>query len=137
MSITESPFGHWIVAGKKYYNKLQAVVASVPKGWWPHFYFHEDKFSKFDWSIEPAESLTDLYKKRALSIRQKFDHVTIEFSGGADSWTALYSFLRQGLHVDVVSHRYADAIDLDENNKKVINQAAEAKYKTWPCVKKF
>ena len=99
MNINESPFGHWVVAGKKYYNKLQAVVDSVPKGWWPHFYFHEDKFSKFDWTTEPVETLTDLYKKRALSLRQKFDHITIEFSGGADSWTALYSFLRQGLHV--------------------------------------
>lgn len=137
MNINESPFGHWVVAGKKYYNKLQAVVDSVPKGWWPHFYFHEDKFSKFDWTTEPVETLTDLYKKRALSLRQKFDHITIEFSGGADSWTALYSFLRQGLHVDVVSHSYMDAIDLDKSNKSSINQNAEAKHQAWPWFKKF
>ena len=133
----DSPFGHWIVDGKKYYNKLRAVVDAVPNGWWPHFYFHEDKFSKYDWTTEPTESLSDLYKKRAQSLRQRFDHITIEFSGGADSWTALYSFLRQGLHVDIVSHRYADAVDLGENNKSVINQAAEAKYQAWPWFKKF
>ena len=132
-----SPFGHWVVAGKKYYNKLKAVVDAVPNGWWPHFYFHEDKFSKYDWTVEPNESLTELYKKRAKLIRQRFDHITIEFSGGADSWTALYSFLRQGLHVDVVSHRYVEAVDLGSNNKSVINQAAEAKYQAWPWFKKF
>ena len=133
----DSAFGHWIVAGKRYYNKLKAVVDAVPNGWWPHFYFHEDKFAKYDWTVEPRESLAELYKKRAKLIRQRFDHITVEFSGGADSWTALYSFLRQGLHVDVVSHRYVEAVDLGSGNRSVINQAAEAKYQAWPWFKKF
>lgn len=125
------------MAGKRYYNKLKAVVEAVPHGWWPHFYFHEDKFSQYDWTVEPTETLVELYKQRAKSIRQRFDHITVEFSGGADSWTALYSFLRQGLHVDVVSHRYVDAVDLGSDNRSVTNQAAEAKYQAWPWFKKF
>ena len=112
------------MAGKRYYNKLKAVVDAVPHGWWPHFYFHEDKFSKYNWAVEPKETLSELYKNRAKSIREKFDHITIEFSGGADSWTALYSFLRQGLHVDVVSHRYVDAVDLGSDNRSVSTSKA-------------
>jgi hypothetical protein len=133
----ESPFGHWVVAGKKYYNKLKAVVNAVPNGWWPHFYFHEDKFLKYNWTVEPKESLIDLYKKRALLIRNQFDHITVDFSGGADSWTVLYSFLQQGLHVDTVAHRYVEAVDLGVDDKSVGNQASEAKYQAWPWFKKF
>lgn len=133
----DSPYGYWEVAGKKYYNKLQAVVDAVPQGWWPHFNFNEDVFSKLDWSVEPTNTLESLYNIRAQHIRQKYDHITIEFSGGSDSWYALYSFVRQGLHVDVVSHKYADAIDLGEHNKDVSNQATEAKYQAWPWFNKF
>jgi hypothetical protein len=130
-------FGHWEVAGKKYYNKLQAVVDAVPNGWWPHFNFNEHKFSLFDWSIEPTETLDLLYNQRAYNIREKYDHITLEFSGGADSWYALYSFVRQGLHVDVVSHKYADAFELGEHNKGAENQSAEAIYQAWPWFNKF
>lgn len=137
MTMSPSPFGHWAVAGKNYYNKLKAVIDAVPQGWWPHFYFHEHVFSKHNWKQDPSQSLDQLYNQRAQQLRSKYEHITVEFSGGADSWYVLYSFLRQGLHVDVVFHKYVDMLDLGKQNLSAANQHAEAKYQAWPWFKKF
>jgi len=133
----DSPYGHWVVAGKKYYNKLQAVTDAVPHGWWPHFWFHEDKFSLCNWTVEPVESLDNLYLRRARALRKKYNHISIYFSGGGDSSTALYSFLKQGLHVDLVLHNFVDLVDFGVEDKDASNIHIEAKHQAWPWFKKF
>ena len=133
----QSPFGHWVVADKIYYNKLQAVADAAPRGWWPHFYFHEDQFGRVDWQKQPTESLEQLYNARAQQLRKKYDHITVEFSGGADSWYAMHSFMRQGLHVDAVYHKYVDASSGDVTDLNPDNQHAEAKFQAFPWFKKW
>jgi len=130
-------YGHWQVSDRSYLNKLQSVVDAVPHGWWPHFYFQEKEFSSYDWLVEPPTDLSELYRHRARQLRTQYDHITIEFSGGADSWIALYSFLSAGLHVDAVYHKYSDAGTQGENDRSVKNQASEAKYQAWPWFKRF
>jgi hypothetical protein len=130
-------YGYWIVAGKRYINKLQAVVDAVPNGWWPHFDFHEERFSSHNWQIEPTESLEDLYCERARYLRNNYTHITIEFSGGADSWNALYSFLRQGLHVDAVLHKYVDAGLTNAGDCSSANQSSEGRFQAWPWFQRF
>ena len=133
-----SRFGHWVVARKAYTNKLQAVTKAVPNGWWPHFYFREDEFSAHDWTAEPSASLESLYFARARQLRENYDHITIEYSGGVDSWYILYSFVAQGLHVDVVNHRFIEAAATgDESDTSAKNIAAEGKYTAYPEFKKF
>lgn len=136
--MAESRFGHWEVAGNTYKNKLQAVVHAVPNGWWPHFNFREREFSLYDWTKEPQESLQSLYWARARQIRKDYDHVTVEFSGGVDSWYILHSFVAQGLHVDVVSHRFIEAgAPGDINDFSAKNTSAEGKYQAYPWYQKF
>jgi hypothetical protein len=133
-----SKYGHWVVAGKSYKNKLEAVTQAVPNGWWPHFYFREDEFSSHDWTVEPDVSLESLYFARARQLRAMYDHITIEYSGGVDSWYILYSFVAQGLHVDVVNHRFIEAAaqgTRDDLSAK--NTSAEGKYQAYPWFEKF
>lgn len=133
----KSSYGHWEVAGKQYYNKLQSVVDAVPNGWWPHFNFHEEKFSFYDWTVEPNDSLDQLYQARARYIRQQYEFVALEFSGGADSWVMLHSFLKAGLHVDAIYHKYVDVNIQGSHNKSVANQAAEAIFQAYPWFTRF
>lgn len=133
-----SKYGHWVVAGKPYKNKLEAVTRAVPNGWWPHFYFREDEFSSHDWTAEPNVSLESLYFARARQLRETYDHITIEYSGGVDSWYILYSFVAQGLHVDVVNHRFIEAAAQGNNNDlSAKNTSAEGKYQAYPWFEKF
>ena len=57
------------------------------------YIFNDDKFSKFDWAIEPTESIESLYIKRATEIRKKYDYLILFYSGGIDSHVILETFL--------------------------------------------
>ena len=130
-------FGHWMVAGKKYSNKLTAVIDAVKMGHWIHWDFNESVFKKYDWTIEPTQSLQSLYDQRARQIREKYEFVALEFSGGADSWNMLYSFCRQRLKVDLVIYKSVDRAVKGREDFSSENQWAEGKYQAWPAFVKL
>lgn len=130
-------FGHWIVAGKKYSNKLQAVIDAVKIGHWIHWDFNEAAFSRYDWTREPQESLQTLYDRRARQIRERYEFVALEFSGGADSWNMLNAFCRQGLKVDLVIHKYVERAVKGPEDRSGENQWAEGKFQAWGSFNKM
>lgn len=129
--------GYWIVSGQKYLNKLSAVTDAVKIGHWIHWDFHEKEFSQYNWTKEPQCTLDQLYVDRARRIRDQYDHVTVEFSGGSDSWNALYSFVRAGIPVDLVVHKYAESTVGDRSDLSATNKWAEGKFQAWPAFQKL
>ena len=76
----------------------------------PHWDFNESVFSSYDWTVEPNESIADLYRQRAQQLRDKYDYIVLMFSGGADSTTVLRSFLDNDIKLDeAVSYMSYDA----------------------------
>jgi len=130
-------FGAWKSNGKDYHNKLSAVIDAVKSGHWIHWDFNDDVFARHDWSREPKDSLTTFYGNRARTLRERYQHIAVEFSGGADSWNLLYHFCRQGLHVDSVIHRYAEETITTPTDKSSSNQWAEGKLQAWPSFQKL
>jgi hypothetical protein len=61
-------------------------------------------FSTVDWKLEPTESLRELYRQRALQLREKYDYIILAFTGGSDSWTMLDAFLSNDIRVDELIH---------------------------------
>jgi hypothetical protein len=85
-----------------FYSKIQAVIygSTVKK---PVTWIYNDLiFNRYNWQIEPQETLDELYNKRARQLREKYDYLVISFSGGADSYNVVQSFIRQGLHIDEI-----------------------------------
>lgn len=75
--------------------------ACVLQGWdFPTWHFNDSVFQSVNWSSEPSDSLYELYKKRALQIREQYKNVIISFSGGIDSTTVLRSFVDNNIKVD-------------------------------------
>jgi hypothetical protein len=130
-------FGTWQVSGLHYKNKLSAVIDAVKIGHWIHWDFNESIFTKYDWTKEPSRSLTDLYGDRAKKLREKYAHIAVEFSGGADSWNLLYHFCRLNLPVDTVIHRYTDTAVKEKHNLTSENVWAEGKFQAWPSFQKL
>lgn len=64
--------------------------------------FNDIEFSKFDWSVEPQESIGTLYANRARELREKYDHIVIVYSGGVDSHVILQTFLENNIKVDEI-----------------------------------
>ena len=65
-------------------------------------YFSDDVYSKIDWTIEPTQTLDQLYMMRAKQIRETYDYVLVFLSGGVDSVAIIDAFLKANLHIDEV-----------------------------------
>ena len=95
-------FGFYQVSNFRTYSKFEAVEYATRINGKVHWNFNDSAFSAFDWTIPPAVSIKDLYYARARQIRDKYDHVTICFSGGSDSTNVLQSFLQAGVKIDEI-----------------------------------
>jgi hypothetical protein len=88
-------------------NKIEALYIASELKKMPHWNFHEDIFKNFNWKIKPTKSLSQMYKERAQELRDKYDYISLSFSGGADSWNVLNSFLSNNIHIDEIYTRFA------------------------------
>jgi hypothetical protein len=98
--------GYYLVGDEIYYNKIQALIDASKKNLDVTWFFNEDVFVKYPWHIEPEESLRELYRQRAQQLRDTYDYIRLELSGGSDSTTVAYSFLLNNIHLDEVIFRY-------------------------------
>jgi hypothetical protein len=98
--------GYYLVNNEIYYNKYQALMAATASNSQVRWFFNEDIFVHFPWATEPEETLKDLYRARAQQLRDTYDYIRVESSGGSDSTTVIFSFLLNGIHLDEVVFRY-------------------------------
>ena len=74
--------GYYIVGWKKFYNKTQALQYSNKIKFNARWVFNDDVYGSIDWSIPVETPLVQLYKQRALQLREKYDHLILHYSGG-------------------------------------------------------
>lgn len=98
--LSKDKFGFYQVGKFKTYSKVEAIELSNATAIPVHWNFNDEEFGLYDWTVEPAESLKELYQRRARQIRKRYDYVVLWWSGGADSYTMLRAFIDQGLFVD-------------------------------------
>jgi len=98
--------GFYIVGDYKTHNKIDALIMSTKTGVRPIWYFNDEVFGKTIWDVEPELSLRDLYAVRANQLRNKYDYIILNLSGGSDSATTLYSFVNNGIFIDEVIVRH-------------------------------
>ena len=82
----------------------------------PHatLYFHwfEDAFARLNVSVEPLQTHAELCRQRAQELRNTYGYLRLWFSGGADSQTALDSFVNNNIHLDeIILTQYPDNIN--------------------------
>lgn len=134
--ITNLPHGYYIVNDQVYANKAQAIYAS--KGNTVTWNFHDDIFSASNWTKRPAGLLKDLYKDRAQQLRDKYDYLVLNFSGGPDSWNILNTFLVNNIKIDEIFTRWAKAErkyrTANNTNTDEANLGSEFEYAVLPVL---
>ena len=98
--------GYYLVNNNIYYNKFQAMMDATKTNSQVRWFFNEDVLIKHPWHVEPTESIEQIYRRRAQQLRDKYDYIRVEASGGSDSNTVIFSFLLNGIHLDEVVYRY-------------------------------
>ena len=98
--------GYYLSNGQIYYNKFHAFLEASKTNSEVKWFFNEDVFMSFPWHVEPITPLNELYRRRAQQLRDNYDYIRIEASGGSDSTTVVYSFLLNNIPLDEVIFRY-------------------------------
>jgi len=99
----QDKLGVYRVGDLKFYSKLEAIEMHTKTGIHPHWDFNEAVFSSYDWTLEPKESILELYQHRAQQLRDQYDYIILIYSGGADSETVLQSFVDNDIKLDEVA----------------------------------
>lgn len=130
--------GYYTVGDKTFLSKPMALLSATETNQFPEWNFNKEEFSKAKWDEEPGADIRTLYRLRAQQIRQQYDYIRLEFSGGSDSTTVLYSFINNGIHLDEVVFRYPKtgekSVSDDPYNYKPENTLSEAKYAAYPIL---
>lgn len=100
--IENYPQGYWKSGSEKFINKYQALIYGDRNNLPVDYIFFDHIWQNFDRSLLGKSSLQTLYKQRAQQLRDKYDYLILYFSGGADSWNVLRSFLDNNIHIDEV-----------------------------------
>jgi hypothetical protein len=96
--------GLYKVGDKTYVNKLEACLAlnQIPGNHHLHWDYHESVYDSMPWTVEPPVDIEELYKQRALQLREQYDHLVLFYSGGVDSHTILQTFIKNNIKIDEV-----------------------------------
>ena len=130
--------GFYTVGDNNFYSKPLALIEATKTGHFPHWNFNNEIFGSQQWHQEPATDLKELYRIRAQQIRDRYDYIRLEFSGGGDSSTALYSFVLNGIHLDEVVFRYPKTgekdVHVDVHNTNAENTLSEWTFAARPML---
>jgi hypothetical protein len=108
----------------KTFSKLEAVFYGIDLSK-IEFVYNEEQYARVDCSMEPKESIDDLYLKRAQQLRNTYDHLVVMYSGGIDSTNILTTFLDNNIPVDEVCTWLFTDIEADK--KALSNREASTK----------
>lgn len=130
--------GFYRVGDEIFYSKPQAYIRATELGIDPSWHFNTSVYAKIDWANEPEIGIQELYRLRAQQLRNKYDWLRLEFSGGSDSATIAFAFLLNGIHLDEVIFRYPKAgekdVTNDPFNTNATNTLSEWKFAAQPML---
>jgi hypothetical protein len=134
--------GFYEINNQVFWDKASALMAGTKLGLNHtdlHWNFNDSEFGNFDWKVEPPGDIRNYYNARAKELREKYDYLILNCSGGADSTTMLYAFINQGLHVDEVFVRHATSgtnrFGASDMNMSASNEFSEFEFAALPLLK--
>ena len=137
--IKNSERGFYQVGNKIFTNKMLAMYEASTAKLEVKFNFHDEVYSKIDWEKRPTGTLKELYKHRAQQLRDEYDYITINFSGGPDSWNVLNSFISNGIKIDEIYTRWGLAerkfTPASNTDYRESNTGSEFEYAVLPVLK--
>jgi hypothetical protein len=131
--------GVYMVGGRAFYLKPEAHIYATETDQPVSWQFNDVAFAKYNWTNEPELDLRELYRRRAEQLREQYDYIRLELSGGSDSVTVAFAFLLNNIHLDEVMYRYPAQLDKgvtnDAFNTKPENTLSERQFAAEPILK--
>ena len=131
--------GYYMVGWKKFHNKTLALLENYKTNYELEWVFNDSVYGKIDWSIPVETPLLELYKIRALQLREQYDYLVLYYSGGADSTMALHAFIDNGIFIDEIIMHLPEPVQKTANGVDTsnLNYYSEVEYAAVVHLNKF
>ena len=131
--------GYYSVGDKILINKADALIEATSSKNNVHWNFNDEIFSFIDWTIPIDVSLNELYRQRAQQLRDKYDYLSLYYSGGVDSTNVLHAFIDNNILLDEIVMYRPKLLDtftnrIDRSNNNVFS---EIEFAAIPHLKKY
>ena len=113
--------GYYQVGKKKFYNKTLALIESYRTRHAPSWVFNDDVYASIDWTIPIEENLASIYRRRAQQLRDRYDHLVLYYSGGADSTNILHAFIDNKIFLDEIVMQLPELVKPKLNTTDLTN----------------
>lgn len=114
MTVLQPHCGYYVYKGEPLSDRAALLDAMLANQDWdpdPAFFvYNDDVYSRFDWRIEPTQTLKQLYVERAQQLRDQYKYLILSYSGGSDSTEVLETFLEAGIFIDEIQTVHYDKI---------------------------
>ena len=125
------------VGNKKFENKNHAIYeASITKSKisWNFYDSVFDNFAKTKLNTLGQIPLNDWYKLRAQQLRDTYDYLILNYSGGPDSHNILMTFLNNNIKLDEIHVKYSTTVDSKIYSPNTVVHGAENIHSEWDYV---
>jgi hypothetical protein len=131
--------GVYQVDGFSFVNKVDALKLASKNNKEVYWNFNDEVYSAYDWSLPIETSLPELYKQRAQHLRDKYDYLSLFFSGGADSTNVLHSFIDNDIFLDeiIILRPFSQIKHANTSDKTLGNLWSEIEFAAIPHLKKY
>lgn len=102
MNLKQYQRGYYQVGEQKIQNKTVALIEATKKNVFPTWSFNHDIWNSYNWQNPIREDLETLYKERCQQLRDTYDYLILNYSGGSDSFTILNTFLKNNIKLDEI-----------------------------------
>ena len=130
--------GFYRVAGEIIENKVYAILqASKLKEeleWW----YYNDIIDQANFAYTPGSvGITELYRQRAQQLRDSYDYLILNYSGGSDSHNILHTFLKNDIKLDLVYVQWPESLmDKGLYKPNALNKSNANFHSEWDLVLK-
>lgn len=95
--------GHYKVGDTIIGNKFLAVIEATKTNHTVSWVYHDQMFEKACNQFRAYDmSLEEMYKNRALQLREQYNYLILNYSGGSDSHNILQTFLKNNIKLDML-----------------------------------
>lgn len=102
--------GYYKVNGEIIENKVHALIKAsslkCPVSWW----YYDEIFEEANKNYKTRTSLIELYRQRAQQLRDSYDYLILNYSGGSDSHNILQTFLRNNIKLDAIYVQWPESL---------------------------
>jgi hypothetical protein len=132
-----SKCGFYQVGDKQFSNKTHAIYEASITNSSISWNFYDDifeNFSKTQLHTLGKIPLDDWYKLRAQQLRDNYDYLILNYSGGPDSHNILMTFLNNNIKLDEVHVKYSNSVDAKIYTPNTFIKQAENIHSEWDYV---